>query len=132
MKIKVLTIREPWASLVGAGLKHTETRSWKTKYRGWLYIHAGLETASLDRTQEHIIQEALHGVYHHGEIFLRCRLSGCIPITMEYAAAAREADPLDFSFGDFTPGRYAWILTDVEHIPPAKARGMPGIWDYDI
>ncbi len=38
--IKVLSILQPWASLCVLGHKKIETRSWNTKYRGELYIHA--------------------------------------------------------------------------------------------
>jgi hypothetical protein len=37
--MKVLTILEPWASLIVCGAK-IETRSWATKYRGSIAIHA--------------------------------------------------------------------------------------------
>lgn len=40
--MKALTIRQPWASLIAVGAKSIETRSWPTKYRGELLIHAGL------------------------------------------------------------------------------------------
>ncbi len=39
--MKALTIRQPWASLIAAGVKTIETRSWSTRYRGPLAIHAG-------------------------------------------------------------------------------------------
>lgn len=39
--MKALTVRQPWASLIAAGVKTIETRSWSTKYRGPLAIHAG-------------------------------------------------------------------------------------------
>ena len=39
--MKVLTIRQPWASLIIQGYKRFEFRSWKTNYRGDLLIHAG-------------------------------------------------------------------------------------------
>ena len=39
--MKVLTIKEPWASLIINGYKRYEFRSWKTKYRGKILIHAG-------------------------------------------------------------------------------------------
>ena len=42
--MKVLTIKEPFASLIKDKKKFIETRSWKTKYRGELYIHDGLST----------------------------------------------------------------------------------------
>ena len=38
--MKVLSIKEPFATLIKEGKKKIETRSWKTSYRGELYIHA--------------------------------------------------------------------------------------------
>ena len=39
--MKVLTLKQPWASLVANGYKVYEFRTWKTKYRGEILIHAG-------------------------------------------------------------------------------------------
>ena len=39
--MKVLTLFQPWATLVILGEKKIETRSWKTNYRGEIAIHAG-------------------------------------------------------------------------------------------
>lgn len=39
--MKCLTLHQPWASLMAAGLKRVETRSWPLHYRGPLLIHAG-------------------------------------------------------------------------------------------
>ena len=39
--MKVLTIKQPWATLIMQGNKRFEFRSWQTKYRGDLLIHAG-------------------------------------------------------------------------------------------
>lgn len=41
-KKKVLSLTEPYATLIKEGKKRIETRSWKTSYRGELYIHASL------------------------------------------------------------------------------------------
>ena len=41
--VKVLSVRQPWAWLIVAGLKDIENRTWKTDYRGRLLIHAGKE-----------------------------------------------------------------------------------------
>src|SRR4051812_42520238 len=38
--VKVLSLTQPWASLVAIGAKQIETRSWRTHYRGPLLIHA--------------------------------------------------------------------------------------------
>lgn len=34
-------------------------------------------------------------------------------------------------FGDFTPGRYAWLLTDIKPCDPAPAKGRLGMWDWE-
>ena len=39
--MQVLTIKQPWATLIMQGYKRFEFRSWQTKYRGDLLIHAG-------------------------------------------------------------------------------------------
>src|SRR6516162_5122896 len=38
--MKVLSVQQPWASLIVHGLKRCETRGWATLYRGALAIHA--------------------------------------------------------------------------------------------
>ena len=38
--MKVISIKEPFATLIMNGDKKIETRSWKTNYRGELFIHA--------------------------------------------------------------------------------------------
>lgn len=38
---KAISIKQPWASLIVAGIKDIENRTWATKYRGPLLIHAG-------------------------------------------------------------------------------------------
>lgn len=39
--MKAITICQPWAGLIAVGEKIYETRSWPTKYRGPIAIHAG-------------------------------------------------------------------------------------------
>jgi activating signal cointegrator 1 len=41
--MKALTIRQPWASLIAAGIKTVETRSRRTSHRGPIAIHAGMK-----------------------------------------------------------------------------------------
>lgn len=38
--MKALSIKQPWASLIANGIKDIENRTWKTKFRGRIYIHA--------------------------------------------------------------------------------------------
>jgi hypothetical protein len=45
--MKAICIHQPWAHFIVKGFKDIENRSWKTKYRGPILIHAGVnvETA---------------------------------------------------------------------------------------
>jgi hypothetical protein len=38
--MKTLSIRQPYAALICRGIKKAENRSWETKYRGKILIHA--------------------------------------------------------------------------------------------
>ena len=38
--MKAITLWQPWASLIACGAKKYETRSWATRYRGPIAIHA--------------------------------------------------------------------------------------------
>ena len=38
--MRVLSIREPYATLIKNKIKYIETRSWNTHYRGEIYIHS--------------------------------------------------------------------------------------------
>lgn len=49
--MKVLSLTEPYATLIKEGYKKIETRSFKTNYRGKLYIHA-LKTSISKRYKE--------------------------------------------------------------------------------
>lgn len=37
---KALSVKQPWAELIALGIKDIENRTWKTKFRGRVYIHA--------------------------------------------------------------------------------------------
>lgn len=59
--MKTLSILQPWASLLGLGLKKIETRPRYTKYRGPLAIHAstGLPKAAKEACKNPVIYEQL-------------------------------------------------------------------------
>ena len=130
--MKVLTIREPWASLVGCGVKIIETRSWPTSYRGELYIHAGVHKISAKDERAMRLSKLIPNCQlHYGEIFIRCKLIDCVKIDEDYAAKVRSETPENFDCGNYTSGRYAWILTDIEYIEPILAKGRLSIWNYE-
>ena len=57
--MKVLTIKQPWATLIMQGDKRFEFRSWQTKYRGELLIHAGkgIDKEAVKRMKKYIPED---------------------------------------------------------------------------
>ena len=38
--MKTLSIKQPWASFIAHGIKDVENRTWRTHFRGRIYIHS--------------------------------------------------------------------------------------------
>ncbi|MFL0198307.1 ASCH domain-containing protein [Clostridium sp. WILCCON 0269] len=142
--MKVLTIRQPWASLITLGEKKIETRSWRTNYRGELFIHAG-KSVDKEACNEYFIKGALqkHGYttsnFPTGVIIAKVDLVDCIAIDLGTDPGLRKAKLKDgnviqgdeYSFGDYTPERYAWILDNIEPLKELiPAKGQLSLWEY--
>lgn len=124
--MKVLSIREPYASLILSGVKKIETRSWKTNYRGELYIHASLGKSS---PSPEVMKLVLYT--NPGYILCKAMLVDCVYMTKEYVEQMKKDNPTEYLCGDYQEGRYAWVLDDVEPVEPILVKGHLGIWNYD-
>lgn len=138
--MKAITIWQPWASLVAIGAKKIETRSWATKYRGLLAIHAAAKTPGNCIVACHhepfatVLKNA--GFFKGDTVYLpcgvviaTCNLVDCVPITPEFVATLSEQER---TFGNYTPGRYAWILADVRRLDkPIPMNGRQRLWELD-
>lgn len=122
--MKVLSIKEPYASLIMMNIKKIETRSFKTKYRGELYIHASLSKSN----QNDELSKLVSPMY--GEIICKCSLVDCVLMTEEFIENLKKEKPVEYKCGHYEVGRYAWILEDVKIIESFKAKGKLGIWNY--
>lgn len=118
--MKVLTIKEPFATLIYKKVKFIETRSWKTSYRGELYIHASLST------NKNVKEDELH----NGYIICKCKLVDCIYMTEDFINNLKKNNYIEYLCGHYEAGRYAWVLEDIEKITPIKAKGKLSIWNY--
>lgn len=91
--MKAVTIKQPFASLIVHGIKKFEYRTWRTKYRGDILIHAGASTVKdqlyrLDNTD--IIIE-------NSRVVGKVTITDCVLITDENSEYY---------------GLYAWCLED--------------------
>lgn len=126
--MKVLSIKEPWASLIMNGTKKIETRSWKTKYRGEIYIHASLSKAKITKSEVYELIKDMN--FKCGYIICKCNLVDCIYMTDEYVNDMKINHYEEYICGHYEVGRYAWIVEDVKVIEPIKAKGKLGLWNY--
>ena len=122
--VKVLSIREPYASLIKMKIKTVETRSFKTNYRGELYIHASLSKSNVDDELSKLVTPM------YGKIICKCKLVDCVLMTENYVKEIKEKMPMEYKCGLYEVGRYAWILESVEEIDAIKAKGKLGIWNF--
>lgn len=125
--MKALTLWQPWATLIAIGAKSIETRSWGTSYRGPLAIHA----ANRDLAYHEMIlfENLLKGVIMPlSRVVAICELVDVQRIDYEWPHLSQ----LERRLGDFSIGRYAWLLRGVQPLdPPVPARGRQGLWDWE-
>ena len=91
--MKVLTIKQPWASLIVNGYKEYEFRSWKINYRGKILIHAGmrLEKDMAERFKQYSLDYTL------GAIIGEAELVDCILVDKDFNEELRKINPLVYA-----------------------------------
>ncbi len=125
--MKVLTIKQPWASLIIEGYKKYEFRSWKTKYRGKILIHAGmsLEKDMVDRFKSYNLD------YPLGCIIGEATLEDCILVDEEFNEQLRKENSIVYGRSNHVE-TYAWKLSNIKkYKKPIYIKGQLGLWNYD-
>ena len=130
--MKVLSLKEPFASLVMQKIKQVETRSWKTKYRGVLYIHASLgKVKTTDEKVINLLKLLNNSDLKYGYIIAKCNLVDCIYMDENYLDKIK-LNKTEYQCGIYEIGRHAWILDNIEVLDnPISAKGKLGIWNYE-
>jgi ASCH domain len=102
-RMKALSIRQPWADLILAGVKTSEYRSWQVDYRGPLLIHAAKRKEPFADVPRSTPRGGFVGVVN---------LIDIVPT------------------GDVDPDkRYAWVFVNPRRIPFVAAKGRLGLFD---
>jgi hypothetical protein len=142
---KTITIKQPHVAAIFAGLKRFETRSWPTKYRGPLLIHAGKAVdfsvirngvrngapfAAIDTgTNDSALARRFRELTENESLGLGCILGAVDLVACRPAGAIKWTDHL--GWGDFTLGRFAWELAKPRLFKtPIPVRGQLGLWTY--
>ncbi len=125
--MKVLSIKQPWASLIVNGYKEYEFRSWKTKFRGDILIHAslGVETDVINSFNEYNLD------YPTGVIIGRCTITDCVEVSGEFEDNLILKNELVYGL---SKGRasYGFKLDNIKKFNnPITAKGQLGFWNYE-
>lgn len=123
--MKVITLKQPWATLVAEGLKKYEFRSWKFNYRGEILIHAG---KGVDKEAMKKF-EHLNLNYQQSKIIAKVKIIDCIKLTDEINEKIIKENELIYGHKYDRTG-YAWKLEMIEKINADKElSGKQGIWN---
>lgn len=134
-----LTLWQPWASGMAFTLKANETRSWPTKYRGPLAIHAAMRKVRPEEmpTDE---WEALAGAMNsysvgsgiealgklpRGAIVCVVEVIDCVPTE----SIRDRLSPRERAWGNYQDGRWAWVTRFLHRFEkPIERMGEQGLW----
>ena len=129
--MKVITIKQPWATLIAEGYKEYEFRTWKTKYRGDILIHAGkgIDKKAMDRFKH------LNLEYPVGQIIAKATITDCVKVDEDLRNILAKKDPVVYKevinkTSNNWDG-YGFKLENIEKISPIEVNGKLSLWDYD-
>lgn len=154
--MKTISLLQPWATLAALGLKGIETRSRPSSHRGQLAIHASKgfpvwarELCSLEPFRTALFGENGRFTSHFdlplGVVIATCQMTECCLIKKDGLYKLTPGQPHwkpeyhgplpeepEHSFGDYTPGRYAYIWENPKLFPqPVPAKGQLGLWNWE-
>jgi len=137
-EIKAISVVQPWATLIAIGAKRIETRTWATGWRGRLAIAASgtIPRASKELCAAEpfrsVLADAGVVTWHdlpRGAIVALARIEQVIPTTRIAMDRLLAGAGHEGVFGDYSPGRYGWVLADVQRVRPVvPAKGRLGLW----
>lgn len=139
--IKIITLWQPWASLIAEGHKQYETRSWSTDYRGKLAIHAAKrplsmtdwETAKYNLLAINVdlklpkYEELSFGCIVAIADLVSCQRMTNAPHPAQSEIGIHQQTELEIAVGDWAVNRFAWGLENIAKISPLPYTGAQGL-----
>ena len=136
--MKVLSVKQPWASLIVAGIKKVENRTWQPKeLPGRILIHASKKTSLRAMAKEPLewVQEILnHQTYGNFPDFPELP-DGAIIGYVTVEKIDKDCANSVWAAGDNNdPNLYYWHVADayVFDSPITGVKGKLNLWQYDL
>ncbi|WP_312190241.1 ASCH domain-containing protein [Sphingobacterium sp.] len=151
--MKALSIKQPWASLVCTprldnpllGIKDIENRTWATKYRGTIYIHASSKPAFTGSYKDNLPSKfwdslsekekwaAIDSFQHRGAIIGKVDIVDCV-INHGSIWAEQSETYVRSHVGIISkPPIYNWVLANpvLFDKPILNVKGKLSLWEFD-
>lgn len=124
--MRALTIQQPFAELIAQGVKRVENRTWRTRYRGPLVIHAGRGRDWLARADAEDIARAGDDLAL-GVVVAVAELVACVEIGELFTVGTLLGE--DWSRHEYAHGPWCWLLANVRRLAePIPAAGRQSLW----
>ena len=132
VQLKCLTVRQPWAHAIIFRGKTVENRSWPSKYRGPLLIHAGVSRQELVDRRGSDMGWTPEGYFPDSTPFPRME-------EMAFGAVIGQVllkDVLPYGHelllgNEWADGEWCWLLEDPRPLKtPIMVKGGLGLWTY--
>jgi hypothetical protein len=118
--MKAISIRQPWAWLIVNGHKDIENRTWPTKFRGRVLIHAskGMTRAEYEDVEDFAdgLQLPAREELERGGIVGVATIVDCVP-------AARRTSPWHME------DQFGFQIADARSLPFVECKGALGFFD---
>ena len=144
--MKALSIKQPWASLIAHGIKDIENRTWKTHFRGKIYIHASAKSAGntaylLNEEQNNFFvwntenYKTFESNLHYSAIIGEVEIVDCVinhpSIWGEQSEGVTKIGNSVFVCGP--KPTYNWVLANpvIYDNPILNVKGKLSFWDFE-
>lgn len=127
--MKVITIKQPFASLIVENIKKYEFRTWKTNYRGKILIHAAktVDKNALKKFEKYNLDCPT------GCIIGIASITDCIKVDDNFRKILKCENDLVYSniIKNKEWNGYGFKLEKISKIEPIKVNGKLSLWEYD-
>jgi hypothetical protein len=123
-RLKALTVKQPWASLIASGVKDVENRSWRTSYRGFVAIHS---SARLEESEMQEACDLMSGFVPRFSASLFRREHFPTGVVL---GVGELVDCVDRSDSPWFVGEFGFVIRNVVGFAePIPCRGALSFWD---
>jgi hypothetical protein len=123
-----LSIRQPWAGLIVAGVKTLEIRTWATRRRGWLAIHASKTIDTRPEAWRWVRPDLQAICEQRGGLIGVANLIDCIAYTTRAAFVADRPQHCNAADWYQPPVMYGFRFLDAAAVPLVPCAGNTGFF----